>query len=380
MNHKTEVNDDDSEHYRELSLTTLAGVESSTPNEDRVYRSMTLVDNSGSSVSSHKLDQPYEGVIAKKSSPASSSSQKSLAQIAAKKLVASEYPDILMSTHFHTNIPLEIIYAQIEKLLKESNGVSYEFAESLSQWTVVYLNGSVHSKFQITVYDGKLHDFVVEGNRLMGDSFSFRSVYAQIKHALSNSVQSNEEHDSFCTAFPLPVPSCSIDEAESNIGVDCILRMARECTVEAHCAAAKVLCDLSLDDCFQQTLVEKGGLGVLKELVQNSACEWSRQHAIIAVSNLSDARLFQKDIIKEGYLPVLLSLAVDGPYHTAELRRCAVHILANICHDHTSEVVAAIGHKDVCCCMNLIDSLADDKLKVHAARAKESLSGVVFAS
>ena len=69
--------------------------------------------------------------------------------------------------------------------------------------------------------------------------------------------------------------------------------MAREPTVEAQLEAARILCDLSLDMGLQQTLVDHGVMDVLRELISSSPSEWAQQHAIAALSTLSDAQIFQ---------------------------------------------------------------------------------------
>ena len=90
--------------------------------------------------------------------------------------------------------------------------------------------------------------------------------------------------------------------------------------------------------------------------------------------------ILQAAIIKTGILTELLRLSSDGPYHTAELNRSAVHILANICNDCSPEVLKVLGVKEVSVWMRQVESLKDDKLKVHALRAKESLNRAVYAT
>jgi len=188
--------------------------------------------------------------------------------------------------------------------------------------------------------------------------------------------------DSFSTSFPqMSLPFVS-HESESPECFECVFRMSREGKIDAECEAARILCDITLDINLQQALVDRGGLTVLKNLIQNSPCMWTKQHAIIAVSNLSDAMIFQNAIIKEGFLPLLLKLACDGPFETAELRRSAMHILFNLCNNPSPEVSKYIKEvkKEISLWMSSIDNLHDEKLKFHAVRARECLSRVVFAS
>jgi hypothetical protein len=82
----------------------------------------------------------------------------------------------------------------------------------------------------------------------------------------------------------------------------------------------------------------------------------------------------QEAIINAGVLPTLLSLATDGPYQSSELRRMAVFILANVSATFSSRVVHALGRKEVACWIDSVEGLRDERLKLHAVRAKEILS------
>lgn len=76
----------------------------------------------------------------------------------------------------------------------------------------------------------------------------------------------------------------------------------------------------------------------------------------------------------------MLRLACDGPYQTAELRRSAVHILAQICSSNANDVAKALGKRDVAAWIDTVESFQDERLKRHATRARDCLSRIVFAS
>ena len=69
-----------------------------------------------------------------------------------------------------------------------------------------------------------------------------------------------------------------------------------------------------------------------------------------------------------------MKLATDGPYHTAEMRRSAVHILANLCDGCSTEVSKALTKTHLNAWMCSVDNMADEKLKIHATRARTYLS------
>lgn len=381
--------DDESTQFREFNLVSFDQIQSSTYSQDEaVYRSITLattshVDNFSKGYFAVNHDsQEYNSSVPKptlqretfKKTPGcilvSSTSS------SGNQLKASEYPDLLMPHNFDTFVSLDFIHSQIESILHDPsvNGISYDFDDSKCQWTVVLINGSNHCKFQVTVYNSKCGlGYLLEGNRLKGDSSLFRTFFSQIKSRLSNTNSDDDnlrDFDSFSISFPLPISPCGDNCHQS---LDCLFQMANEPNVEAQCEAARILCDLTIDSSMQQTLVDLGVLTVLRNIICNSCCEWAQQHAMAALNNLSDAQIFQSSIIKEGLLPVLLALAVDGPYQTAELRRSAVHILANLCSTYSVEVAKVLGQKVISPWMNKVDNLIDDRLKFHANRARESL-------
>lgn len=82
-------------------------------------------------------------------------------------------------------------------------------------------------------------------------------------------------------------------------------------------------------------------------------------------------------MIDAGVLPALLTLATDGPYHTAEVSRESARILANLSSRMAARVVDALGPQATANWMASVDNLLDDRLKLHACRAKESLQSVV---
>ncbi len=75
--------------------------------------------------------------------------------------------------------------------------------------------------------------------------------------------------------------------------VECVLRMARECTYEAQLEAMKIICEFSTDPGLRQILVDRGVLQVIRDNIENSNCHWAPQHAMVALSNFAEASIFQ---------------------------------------------------------------------------------------
>ena len=71
---------------------------------------------------------------------------------------------------------------------------------------------------------------------------------------------------------------------------------------------------------------------------------------------------------------MLLKLSQNGSYEDAEMRRLAAHALANISKRLAEKVVQQLGHDAVRDWMGTVSDLSDERLKLQADRAKESLS------
>ena len=150
--------------------------------------------------------------------------------------------------------------------------------------------------------------------------------------------------------------------------------MAKSGKVESQLSASRMICDLSLHDDMQQLLCDSGCLqSLVEDLLPLKNCEWTHQHALIALANLSEAQSCQGAMIDAGVLPALLALATDGPYQSAEVSRESARILANLSSCMATKVVHVLGPGAVLNWIGSVDLLRDERLKLHASRAKEFL-------
>ena len=205
-----------------------------------------------------------------------------------------------------------------------------------------------------------------------------------MKTQLSAVSDDTRRYNDISSSVHIPIPVfCEDDVSGDSVLSECfenIFRMAKEPTMEAQLEASRMLCDLTADSAGRQyAVVENGCLVVLKDLIDHSVSEWAKQHAMFALANLSDAKVFEGDIIRAGLLPLLLKYATDGPFNTAEMRRSAVHILATLCDGYSSEVAKALGKASLSTWMSSVDAIKDDKLKLHASRARTQLTKAVEA-
>lgn len=165
-----------------------------------------------------------------------------------------------------------------------------------------------------------------------------------------------------------------LPEIDSEDALKSVLLMAKSGKFESQLVASRLICDLSLHDNMQQLICDSGCLrSLVEDLLPLKTCEWTHQHALIALANLSEAQSCQGAMIDAGVLPALLELATDGPYHSAEVSRESARILANLSSCLATRVVHVLGPGAVLNWIGSVDMLRDERLKLHASRAKEFL-------
>ncbi len=210
---------------------------------------------------------------------------------------------------------------------------------------------------------------------LQGDCAAFRTVWTRIKAQLNNEPPT-EPRDSLESHSPLP----SVELLTADVAVEAllpILHMAKSGLLEPQLEAARLFCDLSLHDAMQQHMCDSGCVQALVEnLLPCVICEWTRQHAVFALANLSEAQGCQEAMIDAGILPVILNLVKDGNYKTIEMRRECARILANLSARLASRIVSVVGPRTLSLWLEKVDLFRDERLRLHAIRAKESLKVV----
>lgn len=276
------------------------------------------------------------------------------------------------STHFLTKLNVGDVKARVEVELSSRSGVSFEFFSAKCRWEVVYLVGSSRCKLEINVFKRPSGGFLVEGNRISGDSFAFVSIYKAIHHAFDSSVELAVSHS-------LPVPSFDFD-LDSNVvdkSIDDILAMATSGLGEAQVGASQIFCDIfSRDDTAHLMSKYTECISALIDLTQINF-ESCNQHAYCALANLSSTPSCQKELIQnESFLQSLLELCADGKYDTIEMRRECARLLANISGVEASaqQIVSCAGRSNIASWLSTVDDLKDERLRLHADRAKVSLA------
>ena len=231
---------------------------------------------------------------------------------------------------------------------------------------------------QVSIYCNDNSSYIVETNRLCGEIEGSRLVHAQLRRVLGNMVEySKPQFDSYAASLPPTSPEV-LSDAEVCEMLQPVLTMGRDSKLDAKLLTTKILCDLSTSETLQQILCDSGCLAVLIELATSESSLEVRQHALVALAQLSTPIAYHETLIDVGIVPVLLNLEVDGSFESAEMRREIVRILANLAARFGAKVVDAAGHPAIISWMETVAQITDDtRLKLHAARASEIFSGVI---
>lgn len=173
------------------------------------------------------------------------------------------------------------------------------------------------------------------------------------------------------------MPSSMKTDEQFLEGIRCIFTMAREPFIETKLEAAKMICELTAEDHQFLTLQDckTGIMSSLELLIADQDEEDVRQLAIVALAQFSEIPGYQAEIIRCSVLSDIFLLADDVPvgepvFETAQVRRESGRILANITSYDPCRVVKLLQDKDVPVEDWMKKDLADERLRIHANKAK----------
>lgn len=288
-----------------------------------------------------------------------------------------DQPFYVAPTSFDIIQSIDDIVCAIDRKLSDVLEISFNFLHKKCRWECVYLCGSTRSKFEFSVYkNGEEGSYIVEGNRVCGESFPFTTMYRSIREKLLNDESSSPTSVTNFQSVPLPESFCELSSSEIADAMCPIIDMACNGTSDSQVVAAQVLCDLSLQQNMLETLCGEKCVTSLMNLmhVDFGFCS---QHAICALANISSSRSCHDILLRdERFLRCALDLCSNGGYESAEMRRESARMLANICsssHSSAAKLLQRVGERDVSVWLNSVDGLKDDRLLLHAKRAKKAL-------
>jgi hypothetical protein len=175
--------------------------------------------------------------------------------------------------------------------------------------------------------------------------------------------------------IPLPETLPELSYEEITEAVSPVLAMALSGKCESQVSAAQIFCDLSMQQNMIEVLCMDECVSALVQLcrVDFDCCN---QHAICALANLSSARKCQEVILRdESFLQHLIQLCRDGCFRTAEMRRECARTLANLSSARANAVamLQTVDQNEMLEWLDSVDAIKDDRLRLHAGRAKDAL-------
>lgn len=231
------------------------------------------------------------------------------------------------------------------------------------------------------MYKGVSSGYIIEGHKLSsGDGVIFRTIYDEIRSKFSNETDAFDTHDSFTTAAaaPLPIMESHFTDDEIKSTISTILSLSKDRTAESMEEAAHMLYDISMYDGLQQYLCTPAVMDFLTAVLSedDDLFDNAKNCAVLTMANISESIVGQAAVVDAGSVPTIMKLACNGSYGTIEMRRESARILANVATKLSSRVAAAMSAAELEAWANSVDDIEDDRLRMHAERAKTMLLAV----
>jgi hypothetical protein len=291
-----------------------------------------------------------------------------------KQVSVPEQPFHVAITNFSTNCEIDTVVSWVDHELSNVLEISYQFYSDKCRWECVYLSGPTRCKFEFNVFKGDDSSFIIEGNRLCGDSFPFSTMYRNVRTKFTGDCSSPNSVTNF-QFIPMPEISLELTSTEIHDAVTPVLAMAASGKCESQVNAAQIFCDLSLQQNMLEVLCQPKTISALVDLCRVDF-DYCNQHAVCALANLSSSRSCQDALLQDAcFLQQLLQMCCCGCHNSAEMRRECARLLANLCGAKSSaaQIIQHIGQDDVYRWMESVDDINDERLRLHAQRAKHAL-------
>lgn len=302
-------------------------------------------------------------------------------EFVSESLDVPEKPFLLLCTHFVCVLGLSCVMQIINERLQKTLELSMQYSPTQHKWNAVYLRGSSTCKIEIRLYKEDEESFIVEVNRLSGDSIVFRSLYNELKSDFSAFISNRSEMEraseaNSVSSHALP-PLAPLSDYEIIASLRPVLEMVNSVLLDVREQGCQILCDICAQEDIHHILASSG---CVKELICNVIAAKSTEIKNFAVCALAAVSSSQTglDCIFECMNCVkltqeLFSCATDGCYETAEMRRECSRILKNLCKEDPCKVKEFVEESQLHDFINCVDSLQDDRLRLHAECAKDYL-------
>jgi len=422
----SEIADFGDSFYSEYDVVPVEKVNSFTADqsEDVVYRgyggfvqSQTLVAdpilaNDLKACERGEIDKPSLSrkleidLVASPPSFAAAAAKSSFAEEVKVGPTAPATPFLLMDTHFHCKcVDLNSVVNRVEEELNNIPEVSREFDQKKCSWSAVCsdIAGSARCHMTVNIYKTKKGSsrlpFLVECNRLEGDHSVFRRIYGLLSESLSDDGRDScstavtdtanpdlLRHSS--TAYDVPVPAIedvvqtANDASVIEDAIQMLVTMSYDSFQETRLLAARLWYEFTANEMQNGSISTCTSPKILAALIKLATGDCNihgedevRFGALLALSNLCRGSVLEKNaLIDAGLVPVIINAIGNGNYLDAHIRRECASMLHNLSSGTLAhKVLSNIGISRVNALCPIIDGLVDERMKLHALMAKESL-------
>jgi len=304
-------------------------------------------------------------------------------------------PFHLVNTHFYVDEKeIKSIAFTIIECFRKITGVSYKFTASNCLWETKCCDMLNYDECEmdVQIYKTSSDDqFIVEANRTIGNHNIFHQCYSLLKEAFVSEPSSEGDydiyrnsrssvHDTYASSLGyIPPISDFANDKDAKSAMEPILKMAESGYIDAQIEASRLFYDFLRNEDLHKYWCDERCMKVLTSLASPESPDTARHTVFMTLAELAGKSEWQELIIESGALPYIMAAVVNGSYQTAEMRREGARTLeylsqsARVAH----RISNSLGKEELFKWFGTVDGLTDERLKLHAVRARDALSSAM---
>ena len=291
------------------------------------------------------------------------------------RLIAPQKPWYILPTNFVCEKDLDTIVLEVHELLStRADDIDYEFVRHECSFHGVYMSLGKYCDFHIRIYQQvNAPGFLVELQKMERDSCTM--LFTHIYRVMRDALTSTEGFDAtiFKDEDPEDVDLTWDEGFEPNVHqeLDYAIELAKEPTDKSKVEASCIFAEFSTDAKYGDEMVR--AVPVLVDLLKSTS-PLARQHAMLALGQLSELPSCIEAIRDANVFPLLMSYASEGPYYTAKMRREGTRVIKNLSDKFAPVLTASVGKDAVKAWMEGVKSLTDLRMREVCEVASANLS------
>lgn len=271
-------------------------------------------------------------------------------------------PLYLLPTHFIINIPFQQLQILIEEFMDSYD--NYTAYDKQFVCEAKYIGQYFNNKngnyfdFEINIYKEEVFDSksncILECNKLCGneDIIEFRKFYAHLRNYL---LPDNYPLDNDFDFTPKPLPEhliIPLTSADALIALEPIIKFANSNNKYEQGLAAKLFCELTMQEDIIMFLIEFDCISVIFELLMYNYDNLIKTQAIYSILNLLRHKMYKVSdiLLNKKYvknIDYIMEQVTGGSYKTAAFRRGAAEIIEYLASSEPDKFKKCIGLKKI---------------------------------